>query len=196
MPFVTEEIWQNVRATRSNDRSFIESIMITEYPKIDKSKIDTRAESLVINLIDIIRTIRNVRVENNLGASNWISTKLYTGKLFSEIKPYTSIIERLARTKIIELIKERFAGEAKENEFLAVLKEVDIIISIQGIVDLASRKERIDTEIEQLEKLIVNYSIRLKDSAFITKAPDVVVKRHKIKLAEMKERLARLMDSN
>jgi valyl-tRNA synthetase len=196
MPFVTEEIWQNVRVTRLNDRSFNESIMIAEYPKVDKSKFDDKAESIVINLTDIIRTIRNVRIENNVGASKWISAKLYIGKIFTEIKPYMPIIELLTRTKIIELKEERFEGEAEESEFLVILNEVDIVVSIQGIVDLASFKEHTKTEIEQLEILIKDYSTRLRDSAFLTKAPDMVVKRHKIKLAEMEERLNRLTHSS
>ncbi|HRM20090.1 MAG TPA: valine--tRNA ligase, partial [Trichococcus flocculiformis] len=58
MPFVTEEIWQNV--PHQGD-----SIVTAAYPVADASHIDEAAEEAMEKLIELIRGVRNVRAEMN-----------------------------------------------------------------------------------------------------------------------------------
>jgi valyl-tRNA synthetase len=60
------------------------------------------------------------------------------------------------------------------------------------MVDLAAEQDRIRKEIEQLEPDIARLEARLKDESFLSKAPAPVIAKEKERLAERKDRLARL----
>ena len=61
MPFVTEELWQNLKGRLPAEWQKTESIMIAKYPKADQDAIDTEAENIIESVIDITRAIRNIR---------------------------------------------------------------------------------------------------------------------------------------
>ena len=61
MPFVTEELWQNLKKHLGWPEA--ESIMVAAYPEADKTAIDPAAEDEMEAIIEIIRSIRNVRAQ-------------------------------------------------------------------------------------------------------------------------------------
>ncbi|HRF52749.1 MAG TPA: class I tRNA ligase family protein, partial [Trichococcus flocculiformis] len=69
MPFVTEEIWQNV--PHQGD-----SIVTAAYPVADASHIDEAAEEAMGKLIELIRGVRNVRAEMNTPLSKRVPMQL------------------------------------------------------------------------------------------------------------------------
>jgi len=78
MPFVTEELWQNLKSHLPAKWQKTESIMIAKYPKADKDAVDTVAENIIESVIDITRAIRNIRAENKVESTKWIAAK-FTG---------------------------------------------------------------------------------------------------------------------
>jgi valyl-tRNA synthetase len=75
---------------------------------------------------------------------------------------------------------------------VAVLKEADVIVPLVSMIDLAVEREKIQKEITQINADVIRLEARLKDEAFLNKAPAAVVAKEKERLVERKERANRL----
>ena len=192
MPFVTEELWQNLRSRLPAKWQKTESIMIAKYPKADNDAVDTEAENIIEAVIDITRAIRNIRAENKVESTKWIAADIYSGKLTAAITPYASAIQSLAKVKPLEFKDGRLTGAQSEKFAVAVLKEADVIVPMASMIDLAVEREKILKEIAQIDADVARLEIRLQDEAFLSKAPAPVVAKEKERLVERKERAARL----
>jgi valyl-tRNA synthetase len=192
MPFVTEELWQNLKSRLPAKWQKTESIMIAKYPKADNDAVDTEAENIIESVIDITRAIRNIRAENKVESTKWIAADIYSGKLTAAITPYASAIQSLAKVKPLEFKDGRLTGAQSEKFAVAVLKEADVIVPMASMIDLAVEREKILKEIAQIDADVARLEIRLQDEAFLSKAPAPVVAKEKERLVERKERAARL----
>jgi valyl-tRNA synthetase len=192
MPFLTEELWQNLKNRLPTKWQKTESIMVAKYPKTDKEAIDAEAEKVVEAIIDITRALRNIRAENKVESTRWITADVYSGQLTSPILPYSSAIQTLARVKPLELKDSRLSGVPGEKFAVAILKEADVVVPVTSMVDIAVEREKIQKEIAQLEPDIARLEARLKDEAFLSKAPAAVVAKERERLSERKEHVARL----
>ena len=54
MPFITEEIWQRLKPHVPNQNDLPDSIMVSDYPKLDPTAIDQTAETEMSLVQDII----------------------------------------------------------------------------------------------------------------------------------------------
>ena len=192
MPFVTEELWQNLKSHLPAKWQKTESIMIANYPEADKNAIDTEAENIIETVIDITRAIRNIRAENKVESTKWIAADVYSGKMTTAITPYSSAIQSLAKVKPMEFKEGRLTGAQGEKFAVAVLKEADVIVPMASMIDFAAEKEKILKEIAFIDTDVIRLEARLKDEAFLSKAPAAVVAKEKERLTERKERSARL----
>jgi valyl-tRNA synthetase len=191
MPFVTEELWQNLRRHLPSGWQKTESIMITAYPEADEKTIDPEAERIVEAVIEIIRAIRNVRAQYKVESSKWIEAQLYAGKLTPTITPYSPAIEALARARPLTFLDSREALRG-ENRVALVLKESEVAIPMASMVDLEAEQKRRQKEITETQAEVSRLEARLKDKAFLSKAPAAVVNKERDKLALRKDKLARL----
>ena len=192
MPFVTEELWQNLKSRLPAKWQKAESIMIAKYPKADKNAVDADAEDIIEAVIDITRAIRNIRAENKVESTKWITAGIYSGKMTAAIAPYSSAIQSLAKVKPLEFKTGRLTEAQNEKFAVAVLKEADVVVPLASMIDLAVEREKILKEIAQIDADVARLEARLKDEAFLSKAPAPVVAKEKERLVERKERAARL----
>ena len=192
MPFVTEELWQNLKNRLPARWQKTESIMIAKYPVANVKASDDKAEQVINAIIEIVRTIRNARSENKVEANHWVTAEIYSGDLTSAITPYSEAMQTLARAKPLTFHESRLKDIVRENAVVSVLKETEVVIPMASMVDLAAEQDRIKKEIEQLEPDIARLEARLKDESFLSKAPAPVIAKEKERLVERKDRLVRL----
>lgn len=192
MPFVTEELWQNLKQRLPSGWQKSESIMISAYPEADKKAIDPEAERVMESIIEIIHSIRNVRAEHKVESARWIEVQVYAGELKSAITAYSEVIQTLARARPITFLDSREEAPRGENIVALVLKESEIVIPMESMVDLEAEQKRLQTEIEKSQTEIAAIEARLKDKAFLNKAPAAVVDRERDKLTTRKDKLERL----
>jgi valyl-tRNA synthetase len=192
MPFVTEELWQNLKQRLPSGWQKTESIMISAYPEADKKAIDPEAERVLESIIEIIHSIRNVRAQYKVESARWIEAQVYAGELTPAITPYSPTIETLARARPVTFLDSREEASRGENIVALVLKESEIVIPMESMVDLEAEQKRLQTEIEKSQTEIATIEARLKDKAFLSKAPAAVVDRERDKLTTRKDKLERL----
>ncbi len=73
-----------------------------------------------------------------------------------------------------------------------MLKEAEVVLPWAGMVDLAAERRRLEGEIDIIGREIDRLEQRLKDTAFVSKAPAEVVEKEKGKLQTYKDKLLRL----
>ncbi len=190
MPFVTEELWQNLR--RSLNWQATESIMVAAYPEADATAIDPQAERVMESIIEIIRSIRNARAQYKVESARWIEAQIYADRLTSATIPYTEAIQTLARAKPVTFLKSREEGLTRENALRLVLKEAEVIIPMESMFDPEAERKRLQKEIAQSQAEIARLEARLNDKAFLSKAPAAVIDKERQKLHTLTDKLKRL----
>jgi valyl-tRNA synthetase len=192
MPFVTEEVWQALKSACPSEWLKTDSIMTSTYPGPEAAAIDLEAERLMGTVFDIIRAIRNARAEYNVESGAWVEALVYAGELTPAIAGHIQTIESLARAKPLTFLEQRREARPGENVLVSVLKEGEVVIPMESMIDIASERSRLQKEIEQNEKEMVRLDARLKDDQFLTRAPAAVVEKEKAKLSTIDDKLARL----
>ncbi len=80
----------------------------------------------------------------------------------------------------------------EDNLLSLVLKDAEIFIPLENLVDKQAEKKRLSGEMEQCTAQIAQLEVRLKDSNFLSKAPAAVVEKEQGKLAVARDTLERL----
>jgi valyl-tRNA synthetase len=202
MPFVTEELWQRLlRAQRGNlvpgsarnDTMMMPaSIMIAPYPTADDKAFAPQAERVMDSVIEIVRSIRNVRAQYKVKQDKWIEARVYTGELLSSLSAEASMIETLAKVRPLTILDRQRRDSGKDKELVLVLKEAEVVVPLAGMVDRLAEEQRLVKESGEIKEKIAQLEARLRDNAFLSKAPAQVVEKEKEKLAMLEDKLKRL----
>ncbi len=93
MPFITEELWQNLQRRLPGGGFRGGSIMIAPYPIADAAAIDPEAERGMEAIIDIIRGVRNTRAQYKVEPARRIEALVYAGQLAPVVASHSQVIE-------------------------------------------------------------------------------------------------------
>jgi len=192
MPFVTEELWQNLKQRLPEKGRMPASIMIAPYPFADDKAFAPEAERVMDSLIEIIRSIRNVRAQYKVKPNRWIEAQVYTGELLSGLITQANIIETLAKVRPLTILGRQEREPTKDKALVLVLKEAEVVVPLAGMVDRLAEEQRLVKESEEIKRRITQLEARLRDNAFLGKAPSQVIEREKQKLAMLEDKLRRL----
>ena len=166
--------------------------MVAAYPEADESAYDAAAERVIETLIDIVRAVRNARAEYNVESGRWVEAQVNAGELTAPIAAYTTSIELLARARPVIFLPRRRESRPGENVLVSVLKEAEVVIPMESMVDIDAERTRLQKEIAENEAEAARLDIRLADEKFLTRAPAAVVEKERTKRATIKDKLARL----
>ena len=191
MPFLTEELWQNLKKyAKWLDN---ESIMVSVYPESDEAMLDPAAEAEIEAVIEIIRAIRNVRAQYKVESSRWIEAKIHTGSSrHATISRYADSIKALARANPVTFPEGEPGDKAGENTLVLPLAQATVVIPMASMFDLEAEKKRLEKELEQTQAEVDRLEVRLRDEAFLTKAPGAVIEKESQKLYTLNDKLEKL----
>lgn len=180
IPFITEEIWQRtVKLTSINN----ETLMLSAYPKVDKSLINPEIEEEMTWLKAVIQSIRTIRSEMQIFPVQLIPLYLKNLSEYHKqcLEKYQLILISLCKLSGIHEIK---SGENIPVAASAVIGELELLIPIAGLIDSTAELARLEKEIKKLDKEIAFTSGKLNNPAFTDKAPPEVVQKEQEKLAQ------------
>jgi valyl-tRNA synthetase len=191
MPFLTEELWQHLKKGSKDIKG--ESIMVAEYPQTDATTYDEEAEREIEGVTEIIRSMRNVRAQYKVESGRWIEARIYTTTGRSAaISRHAEVIKSLAKVNPVSFYK----GEAKEasggNTLVLTLAPATIVIPLSSMVDIEAERKKVEKELEQTESEVRRLEARLKDEAFLAKAPEAVIEKERRRLYTLGEKLEKL----
>ena len=193
-PFITEEIWQTLRAQLGQQEAWAESIMLAPYPTASPSALDPEAEREMASVIEIVRSIRNVRAQFKVEPARWLEAHVFASVLKDALQRHSATIEILGRARPVIIKDTSQPRPAPEEALSLVLSEVEVAVPLAGMVDLEAERRRLSKELAENEAEIGRLEKRLADSAFIAKAPAQIVERERGKLATQRDKLERLRE--
>jgi len=174
MPFITEEIWQQLPLKKENG-----SIMKASFPRTDERFDDEQVADEMGLVIEIITALRNIRGEMNVPPGEQITVLLRIKDLGIEkrLQRNRSFIQNLAKANEIRM------GEKIEktayNAF-AVVRDVEIFVPMDRS-RMEEEARRLQKEILKIEKEIAFVNRKLSNEQFLSKAPQDVVNQEKEK---------------
>jgi len=192
MPFVTEELWQSLKQRLPTKDQMPASIMIASYPLADDKAFAPEAERVMDSVIEVVRSIRNVRAQYKVSPTRWIEAQVYADELLSGLTTQANIIETLAKVRPLTILGRQKREPTKDKALVLVLKEAEVVLPLAGMVDKLAEEQRLVKESEEIKRRIAQLEDRLRDNAFLSKAPFQVVEIEKQKLAVLKDKLKRL----
>jgi valyl-tRNA synthetase len=178
MPFISEEIWQIL-----GERKPGTSISISQFPVYDESLIDSEADSEIEFVRGVITGIRNIRGEMNIPPSKKLKVMLKTSSVTKHQEKYIKNLGKVNKLIVDENLKKPPACAS------SVVKDCDIFIPLEGLIDVEVEKNRLQKEINRLEGLLKGVAGKLSNEDFVSKAPEDVVKREMAKQKDWTESL-------
>jgi len=189
MPFITEEIWQHVTAKEE------ESLMVSHWPEADSLVTNNQAESKMELVMDVIRSIRNIRNEMKVNPGRKI-----TAILSSEVEGKLAVVEEgkdyiadLANIEELTISKE--VAARPEQASTAITSEIEIILPLAGMVDIEKEIARLEDEIKKMEAEIKRATGKLSNPGFVNNAPDHLVEEERRKKEEYSAKKVQLEET-
>lgn len=186
MPFITEEVYQSLPGAEG-------SIMVSSYPEYDPASIYSKEEAEIKLLQDIIYTVRNIRGEYKIPPSTDVQARIKLDAAVSEdtLSANLESILKLAKLKGLEQTTQ----PKLDSEAAGVGQGFELYVSLEGLIDTAREKERLDKEIERLGGLIDSLAGRLQNAQFLAKAPAAVIEAEKTRLQKMQDEQSKLQEN-
>jgi len=144
--------------------------------------------------MEVIRAIRNIRGEMDVPPGKHIPV------LLDCKSPASLAILDGARGYITALARvgELTCGVGvarPEKSALQVAGDVEVLVPLAGLIDVAAEEIRLGKEIAKVEKDVELFEKKLGNEAFVAKAPPEVLQKDRGKLAEAQEKLHLLRQS-
>ena len=192
MPFVTEEIWQNLTARVPGLRGDVDSLMLAEYPQPDPSMIDDDAEREMRDVIDLVRAVRNARAELKIEPARPVEAVVDPGDSAEALEAEVDAIRALARTDPLTLLRPGDERPDPRQVKTAVLGRITVMLPLGGLGDTAAELDRLQAELEDARSRADDLGQRLANEAFRSRAPAAVVEKEEARLIETRERMTRI----
>ncbi|MCD4838717.1 valine--tRNA ligase [Neobacillus sedimentimangrovi] len=173
MPFITEEIWQNLPHSG-------ESITVAKWPEVRPELSDEEAAQEMKLLMEMIRSVRNIRAEVNTPMSKKIKmlVKAKDEKVLASLEKNRSYIERFCNPEELQM---GLNIETPEKAMTAVITGVEIILPLEGLINIEEEIARLEKEWDKLNKEVERVQKKLSNEGFIKKAPEHVVAEERAK---------------
>ena len=167
MPFLTEELYEKL-----GDRA-AHLLATSDWPEFGDSLVDAVAKGEIDWLVRLVSAIRSTRSDINVPASAIIPLVLKDAspETLRRIGEYRGLIERMARVDAADPTGAAPAGAAAR----IALDEMTIILPLEGIIDIAAEKARLQKEAKRLEGEIDKVDKKLGNQQFLERAPEEVV---------------------
>ncbi|MDI6828840.1 MAG: valine--tRNA ligase, partial [Armatimonadota bacterium] len=172
-----------------------ESIMKAPFPESSASLINEKAEWWMNTVMEVTRSIRNLRAEIGVPPSKHVEC-IVASKL-SEVRDAVSqggeSIKTLAKVSKLDIVASRPSGE--HMRFVSAhLPMADIYIPLAGLVDIDREITRVTNELAEVERELARTASKLANEQFLTRAPAHVVEKEQRIAQELTDRRKKLQE--
>jgi valyl-tRNA synthetase len=192
MPFISEEIWQRLPKDGGEKGKTPEFLMIAAFPKAGGKGRDAAAERLMAPVIGVVSAIRTVRSESRISPAVELTvTVRCPAAKAAKLRAAVPLIDALARASVH--VDPKAARPAQSAH--AVVDGSDVFVHLEGVVDPAAERARLQKEIDKARKETAFLEGKLGRPDFVERAPADVVARDRERLAEQRQILTKLAAS-
>jgi len=189
IPFITEEIWYHLYAYPIDDTT--KTIMRTEWPKKQSDLIKPELEDVVDKVQKVVYAIRNIRSEMNIPPTVEIKVilKVDNRELLSILRENQQHITTLGRVDSLEM-----GARIKKPSWAAsaVIKDVEIFVPLEGVVDVEKERARLEKEIVRVADLLTKTNKKLSNEDFLKRAPGEIIEKEETKRGDYEKMIDKL----
>jgi valyl-tRNA synthetase len=190
MPFITEEIWQRIKAQAGKDGA---TIMLQAWPVANESRIDAAAEGDIEWVKQLMLGVRQIRGEMKISMAKRIDIIVQNAsaedlRRLADFEPLLSKLAKLESVRVLE------ASEEAPMSATALVGEMQVLVPMAGLIDKDAELARLDKEIQRLQGEVQRVGGKLANEGFVAKAPAEVLDKERAKLAEAEQALAKLVE--
>lgn len=179
MPFITEELWQNLAERREG-----ESIMYAAEPRGQEP--DAGVLEKMETVKAIVNGVRGVRAKRNIAPKEALELHV----VGDQTTPWPELIGKLGNVSAIANVGEADATAAK---FIAGTTTYEVPLA--DMIDTEAERAKLAKEIDYLNGFRASIEKKLSNERFVAKAPAAVVEGERKKLADAEAKIAQLTDS-
>ena len=202
IPFITEEIWQELpehsRLGEKNPPASVPEssrklLVLCAYPQAGDFAADDAATAEIEWLKSVLGGVRRIRSEMNIPPGKTIPLLLADGDAGDRARAakFAAQIGFLARTDAAQWIE---AGTDEPAAAAAVVGSLRVLIPLAGLIDLAAEKARIGKEIARIEVEIKKCEGKLGNANFVANAPAEVVAQERQRISDWNTTLTALRE--
>ncbi|CAI8274691.1 MAG: Valine--tRNA ligase [SAR92 bacterium MED-G29] len=194
LPFITEEIWQNIAPLAGITlKPEGDTIMLQPFPVADESQIDAAADADIEWVKNVIVAVRNVRGEMNISPAKALPIYLARGDATDKrrLDENRQFLSKLATLESITWLDDPADAPLCATSLAG---DLEILVPMAGIIDVAAELARLDREIDKIAIEAKKLDGKLSNGKFVDNAPAEVVAKERQKLEEFEGSLAQLKE--
>ena len=189
MPFVTEAIWENVPHAEGE----APALMMAKWPEPESlaSLVDEESERAVSLLCDVVSAVRSTRARYGISPKQELPAVLRAGFENARVlEGLKSQIVSMARASELSIVPSDAHKPAESACVVAHGCEVYCVLT--GLIDFEAERARLTKERATLQKDEAKFAKKLSNPGFLAKAAPEIVEKDTAKLAELRDKLARV----
>ncbi len=181
MPFLTEEIWQQM-----TPRTPEEALIIASYP--DLNAFDTQIISDFEMVKDVVSGIRTIRKDKNIPFKDTLELKVLNNEGLDS--KYDAVISKMGNvsemTSVDATVEGALTFRVKSNEYF---------IPMEGNIDVEAEILKLTEELKYTEGFLKSVQGKLSNERFVNNAPEQVVASERKKEADALAKIETLKSS-
>jgi valyl-tRNA synthetase len=181
MPFITEELWQEIKPREVN-----EAIVISSWPKINS--FDPQVISDAHHIFEVVSQIRNIRASKGISPKEALELTINT-QASPLYETHFQILNKLAN------ISRIIFGQKVENAISFVVRSDEFYIPVGNQFDLEKERENLLKEIAYTKGFLLSVAKKLNNERFVSNAPEAVVAAEKKKMSDAQGKIHALEES-
>jgi len=186
MPFITEEIWQHLPGEKG-------SVMLSSWPDAESMESYPGEAAEMSLIMDVIRSVRNIRAEMNVPLGKKINIIFMAGKesqaILTKGKGYIGGLCQAEKVEFFDPDQEK-----PDQAAASVVKDIQIYLPLKDLIDLDKEIARLEKEVGNMDKELDRLNGKLNNESFLAKAPAEVVAKEKAKAEEYQSKKMALLE--
>jgi valyl-tRNA synthetase len=162
MPFITEELWGELRSRKSSER-----LIVASWPSVNEVEVAIIEESSYA--FEIITEIRNFRNSKGISPKESMTLFVKTGEQIL-VKSFWPIIKKLSNLSEVAMTTEKIQSAAG-----FVVKSTEFFIPLEGKIDTEKERELLLKELAYQRGFLAAVEKKLSNEKFVASAPEKVI---------------------
>jgi valyl-tRNA synthetase len=188
MPFISEEIWQQVAPRAGIDA---ETIMLRPYPQADCAEEHSDAVADIEWVKQFILGVRQIRGEMDISPGKALPVIMQhdsdTDRRRAE--RYVNLLKGVGRVESVALLGD---GDEPPASATALLGDMRLLVPMKGIIDVDAERARLEKQQEKLAADLARTRGKLDNENFVNNAPADVVTKARRRATEFEKAIAQL----
>jgi valyl-tRNA synthetase len=188
LPFVTEEIWQQVAVRAGIDG---DTIMLQSYPAATDKALQEDAVAEIEWVKGFILGIRQIRGEMDISPGKPLTVLLENADTTDQKRAAThaTLLRRVGRVESISILA---SGDTVPAAATALLGDLRILVPMKGLIDIEAERSRLTRQQDKIRSELMRSNSKLGNEKFVNNAPVAVVEQERTRVADFEKTVAQL----